>query len=73
MSKEFLQAFLRRHFAVKLVVGSRSAGCFLRHVSWTIAHEIERNKLRVHVILMIYTLIDHTSRPISAREIAQLW
>ena len=64
MSKEFLQAFLRRHFAVKLVVGSRSAGCFLRHVSWIIAHE--RNKLRVHVILMIYTLIDHTSRPISA-------
>ena len=42
MSKEFLKAFLRRHFAVKLVVGSRSAGCFLRHVSWTIAPEIER-------------------------------
>ena len=32
MSEEFLKAFLRRHFAVKLVVGSQSAGCFLRLV-----------------------------------------
>ena len=77
MGKEFLKAFLRRHFAVKLVGGggggggSRGAGCFLRHVSWTIARDGQRNKLRLHVILMIYTLIDSTSRSISAREIAQ--
>ena len=54
ISMEFLQAFLRRHFAVKLVVGSRSAGCFLRlvqvlksisgDVSWKIAREKETEK-----------------------------
>ena len=32
----------------------------------------QRNKVRLHVIFMIYTIVEHTSRPISVREIAQL-
>ena len=53
-SKDFLQPFLARHFAVKPVVGSWSVGCFLRlvqvlksisaDVSWKIAREKETEK-----------------------------
>ena len=68
MSKEFLQALVRRHFAVKLVVGSRSAGCFLRHVSWTIVHEIERETDCAFTSFSWSTLSQTIPLDLSARE-----
>ena len=48
--------------------------CFLQNINFFTKNQKQNNRhcMTCNVISMIYTLIDHSSRPISARGLAQL-
>ena len=46
ISMEFLCSFLRRHFAGKPVVPSRTVGCFLRLVIYTVIKQRKKRRLK---------------------------
>ena len=56
ISMEFLQSFLRRHFATKPVMALRNAGCFLRLHTWALLQHGDKREIVGFWNLLVKTI-----------------